>query len=135
MHWKTWTILCTLAWSAWGIAVKYAVREIGWQRLEILSAFAALIMMAIIAPAAYQIKPDAKNMLGLFAGSLGAAGGMLFYIAISKGPVSVIIPVTSLYVVGVAIAGMVLFGETLTVRKLVGISLAAAAMIVLAGEK
>lgn len=90
--------------------------------------------MLIVAPGSFQLKPDLRHLVGLVAGGLGALGAILFYIALSTGPVSVIIPLTSLYVVGVAIAGVLLFGEPLTMRKVIGVSLAVAAMIVLAGE-
>jgi len=135
LHWKVWALLSTLTWAAWGVAVKYAIRDIGWQRLEILSALAGLILMFAIAPGSFQIKPDGKHLFGLLAGGLGALGAILFYLALSTGPVSVIIPLTSLYVVGVAIAGVALFGEPVTIRKVIGIGLALAAMVVLSGEE
>lgn len=134
MHWKMWTLLCTIAWACWGVAAKYAIKGIGWQRLEIISAIAALVIMAVVAPAAFQLKPDHKHLMGFVAGALGALGAILFYLALSTGPVSVVIPVTSLYVVGVTVAGVLLFGEPITFRKVLGVLLATAAVIALTGE-
>jgi len=134
LHWKVWTFLATLAWTLWGVSVKYALQRIHWTRLEVLSALAGLIAMLIIAPSSLLVKFDRANLIGFIAGGLGAAGAILFYIAVSKGPVSVVIPITSLYVVGVAAVGILLLGEPLTWRKALGVACAAAAMALLAGE-
>jgi bacterial/archaeal transporter family protein len=135
LNWRVWTLLATLAWALWGIGVKFALKQVNWSRLEVLSALAGMALMALIAPSAFRVRPTNGDAMGLLTGALGAAGAILFYIAVSKGPVSVVIPVTSLYVVGVAAAGLILFGEPVTWRKIGGIVLATAAIILLAGEE
>ncbi len=135
MHWKVWALLCTLTWAAWGVSVKFAIRGIGWQKLEIISALVGLLIMVIIAPSSFQMRSDVRNWYGLIAGILGALGTILFYISLNTGPISVIVPLTSLYVVGIAIAGVLIFGEPITVRKTIGVLLGIAAAILLAGEK
>ena len=134
MHWKYWAILATVAWTLWGVAVKFALKRIDWARLEVLGGIAALVVMVIVAPAAYRLKVTAGDGIGFAAAIFGVAGAILFYVALSKGPVSVIIPLTSLYVVGVAAAGMLLFGEPFSWRKAMGVLLAAVAMALLAVE-
>ncbi len=118
----------------WGVAIKYALKHINWARLEVLSALAGLLAILFIAPSGFLIKPNSANLIGFIAGGLGALGAILFYIAVSQGPISVVIPITSLYVVGVAIFGFILFDEPLTFKKGLGVACAAAAMILLAGE-
>ena len=135
MHWKWWTLLATLAWTAWGVGVKFVLKRIDWMRLEVLTGFAILLLMALIAPTGYRLKADMDHLVGIVAGSFGVFGGILFYIALSKGPVSVIIPLTSLYVVGVFIVGVVLLGEAWSWRKALGVACAVLAMLLLAGEE
>jgi transporter family protein len=135
MHWKFWSLLAITGWTAWGIVTKFALRRIDWARLEVLSGLVALIAMLIIAPSGYRIKLDNAHLIGLMAATLGAFGGVTFFIALSKGPASVIVPLTSLYVVGVFLFGVLFFGEALTLKKVLGVLLAAAAMFLLASEE
>jgi len=135
MHWKYWAILATVAWTLWGVAVKFALKRVDWARLEVLGGLAALVVMALVAPTAYKLKVTAGDGVGFVAALFGVAGAILFYVALSKGPVSVIIPLTSLYVVGVAALGVLLFNEPLTWRKTTGVVLAAVAMALLAVEE
>jgi len=135
VHWKYWAIAATAAWTLWGIGVKIALKRVDWMRLEVLSGVAVLLIMGVIAPSAFRLKLVPNDAVGFVAGGLGVAGAILFYIALSKGPVSVVIPLTSLYVVGVAAAGVLFFGEALTWRKVLGVALAAVAVILLATEE
>jgi transporter family protein len=134
MSWKVWALLSTLAWAAWGVAVKSVLGRLDWARLEVLSALSGLILMVLVVPSAFNLKADFNHLYGLGAGALGAAGAIFFYIALSKGPVSAIVPLTSLYIVGVPIAGLLFFGEALTVRKVAGVLCAVAAAYLLASE-
>lgn len=106
-----------------------------WARLEVLTCLAGILLIALIAPSGYKIKFDTDHLLGLIVGALVVAGTILFYIAVSKGPVSVIVPLSSLYVVGVFIFGVTFFGEQWSWQKLIGVACAVAAIILLAGEE
>lgn len=134
MNWRHWTGLATIAWTLWGISVKFALKKVDWARLDILSAVAALAIVAVVAPAAYRGRFSEGDLTALLAGTFGALGGVFFYIAVERGPVSVIIPITSLYVVGVAVGGMLLLGEPFSWRKVAGVTCAAAAILLLASE-
>ena len=135
MHWKTLMILSTIGWTIWGIVVKLALQKIDWARLEVLSGFAAIFIMALLAPSGFKLKMDGVHLTGLIAGSAGVFGAIFFYMAVSKGPVSVIIPVTSLYVVGVFLVGVLFLGEQWSMRKGIAVLLALTAVILLSMEE
>ncbi|MBM3328857.1 MAG: DMT family transporter [Calditrichaeota bacterium] len=134
MSWKYWALLATLAWTAWGLAVKFALSRVDWARLEVLTCVAGLAAMAMIMPSAFKVRPSSGDLAGLLAGGFGALGAILFYIALSKGPVSIIVPLTSLYVVGVALFAVLVWGEPVTLRRVLGIVCAVAAIILIAGD-
>ncbi len=62
------------------------------------------------------------------AGICLAVGIIAYYRALSTGPVSVVVPIFGLFLVGSSVVGIVLLEETVTVRKIVGISLAIVAV-------
>ncbi|MGE0826320.1 MAG: EamA family transporter [Candidatus Binatia bacterium] len=64
----------------------------------------------------------------LVAGVLLGLSVSAYYIALSRGPISVVVPIFGLFIVSSSIAGAVLFGETLTPQRLLGILCALAAI-------
>ena len=61
----------------------------------------------------------------------GALGFLFFYHALARGPATVVIPVTALYVALAAVLAFVFLAEPITVKKLVGLACAIAAMMLL----
>jgi transporter family protein len=72
-------------------------------------------------------------------GLAGAAGVALavavssLFLALSLGPASVVVPVYGMFIARGAILGMVVLGEPVTVRKLMGLALAVASIVLIAG--
>jgi bacterial/archaeal transporter family protein len=57
---------------------------------------------------------------------------MSLFRALSLGPASIVVPVYGMFIVGGAILGILFLHEPLTTRKLVGISLAAISIFLMA---
>lgn len=55
-----------------------------------------------------------------------------YFIALSKGPASVVVPIYGLFIVGGAVLGVVALGEPVTVKKLLGIGFACVSVILIA---
>jgi bacterial/archaeal transporter family protein len=64
----------------------------------------------------------------LVAGILLGLSVSAYYVALSKGPISVVVPIFGLFIVSSSIAGAVLFGERLTISRFLGILCALAAI-------
>jgi len=71
--------------------------------------------------------PKSLGLL-LIAGVFLGLSVTAYYLALSRGPISVVVPIFGLFIVSSSIAGVVLFGETLTVSRLLGILFALAAI-------
>ena len=72
---------------------------------------------------------------GVLAGSIGALAVALLYIALSRGPMGVVSPITAVMSGAVPTAVGILNGERLTLLGITGIALAALAVILVSREK
>jgi transporter family protein len=57
-----------------------------------------------------------------------------FFLALSLGAASVVVPIYGMFIVGGAVLGIVFLHEPITARKLIGIALAAASIYLIAGN-
>jgi transporter family protein len=72
--------------------------------------------------------PSKPLGLLLIAGVLLGLSVTAYYLALSKGPISVVVPIFGLFIVSSSVAGVVVFGETLTFSRFLGILCALAAI-------
>ena len=79
------------------------------------------------------IIPEQKIYLGyaLLINLPLAIGLTALYVAIARGPVSVVIPIYGLYAMIVAFLGLLVLHESLSLEKVAGLVLAAAAIVLL----
>ena len=77
--------------------------------------------------------PEQKIYLGytLLISLLMAIGIITLYIAIQRGPVSIVIPIFSLNAIITAILGILILEEAVTVEKILGLVLSIAAIILI----
>ena len=74
---------------------------------------------------------------GIFAIGAGVAlviAVVFYFLALSEGPTSVVVPIYGMFIVGGALLGLVLLHEPLTLRKALGIFLAAISIYLIAGH-
>ena len=74
---------------------------------------------------------------GIFAIGAGMAlviAVVFYFLALSEGPTSVVVPIYGMFIVGGAVLGLVLLHEPLTLRKALGILLAAVSIYLIAGH-
>jgi len=78
-------------------------------------------------PLGTSLSPRAIGLL-VAAGVLLGVSVTAYYIALSRGPLSVVVPIFGLFIVSSSIAGTLFFSETLTVSRLLGLLCALAAI-------
>jgi len=74
---------------------------------------------------------------GLFALGTGVAlvvAVVFYFLALSEGPASVVVPIYGMFIVGGAILGLIFLHEPFTLRKALGILLAAISVYLIAGR-
>jgi drug/metabolite transporter (DMT)-like permease len=96
----------------------------------VVSQVAALVTVTGFAAATRQLGLPRAGARGLamLTGSIGAAGTFAFFLATHRGLLAVTAVITSLYPAGTILLARVLSGERLTALRIIGLSLAAASV-------
>src|SRR5215471_5561765 len=73
------------------------------------------------------------GLAALGAGVALVVAVVFYFLALSEGPTSVVVPIYGMFIVGGAVLGLVFLHEPLTLRKALGILLAAVSIYLIAG--
>ena len=74
-----------------------------------------------------------RSALYMYAAGLTLTGAVVGYFrALATGPASIVVPIYGMFIVGGSVLGMLFLGEPVTVRKLLGIGLAAVSVVLIA---
>jgi bacterial/archaeal transporter family protein len=77
---------------------------------------------------------SADGMLVLGSGVALVIAVVFYFLALSEGPTSIVVPIYGMFIVGGAMLGLVFLHEPLTLRKALGILLAAVSIYLIAGH-
>ncbi len=128
------SLAATVLWGIWGVTAKLSADRMGhWPSLFIYSTVSFLIILIIFIVTGSTLKYASTS--GVFlAVTAGLAGGLAvasFQKAISCGPLSSSISLTSLYPLIPVLYGVLLLGEKITIAKGTGMGLAIVAGILI----
>ena len=93
-------------------------------------------MFSLVPVALYALMFEAKSglrmpLLALPAGLLAGVATLCFYLAMHRGPASVVVPLTGMYILVPALLGFVLLREPVTVFRVLGLVCAGLAVFFL----
>ena len=77
---------------------------------------------------------SADGMLAFGAGVALVIAVVFYFLALSEGPTSIVVPIYGMFIVGGAVLGLVFLHEPFTLRKALGILLAAVSIYLIAGH-
>ncbi|MCU4750491.1 EamA family transporter [Halobacteria archaeon AArc-curdl1] len=133
-HAIAFAVLAMLGWGLWTVLANEATRTIAPELAMVLS-YAASVVIAVGYVAA-QGEPLALERTGvayaLGAGIFAGIGAVAFYTGLSMGRVGVVATISALYFVVAAIIGILVLGESLTLKNAAGIGFAILAVVLLA---
>ena len=133
-HAVAFAVLAMLGWGLWTVLANEATRTIAPELAMILS-YAASVVIAVGYVAA-QGEPLALERTGvayaLGAGVFAGIGAVAFYTGLSAGRVGVVATISALYFVVAALIGILVLGESLTLKNAAGIGFAILAVVLLA---
>jgi transporter family protein len=128
--WLWYSLLALVLWGLWGVFSKIASNHLPNWAIFLLELSGYLVVGGIIW--GLLRTPVTWNFPGMAAAlAAGLCGGWAFFCflkALSSGPAAVVVPLTSLYPVITVALGIVFLQESLSVRQLAGIILAAGAI-------
>ncbi|MFV1949263.1 MAG: EamA family transporter [Anaerolineales bacterium] len=122
--------LALLAWILWAFLPKLAARHIGPQSAMIYQVLGGLIIgMGVLINLKFKVEFNIPGFsYGLAIGLLGFFGALMYLVAVSKGPLALVAPITALYPVGAIILGLIFLGEAITAKQGLGIGLSLVAI-------
>ena len=143
MNYTIWALIGMVSYSLVPLLVKLATRS------GQLSTFIVLVIATVIVAVTVlsivilngELKilsaTDFTRSSALYAYATGIALTLAvssFFQALSLGPASVVVPIYGMFIVGGSILGIFILDEPVTIRKLIGIGLAAISVLFIAGR-
>jgi drug/metabolite transporter (DMT)-like permease len=126
------SVLALLLWGVWGFLAKLASNSVSPQRLAFWSTVATLIPVAVFALTDGSGKWARPSGLALGAGLGYGLALVFFFVALRRGPASVVVPLSGMYILVPAVLGFVFLKERVTASHVIGLVCAALAVFFLA---
>jgi len=123
--------LALLCWGIWGFLCKVLSRDTPPGLIVFWTNIGGLLPAALYVLSQRAYVWNRQSPLILFAGVLGAAATIFFYLALGRGPASVVVPLSGMYILIPAVLGFILLREPVTLRHVAGLACAGAAIFFL----
>jgi drug/metabolite transporter (DMT)-like permease len=133
--WLVYAVVTTVFWGVWGAFIEAPEKRgfpatLGYVVWSLTMVPCALVALALVG---WQLETDTRSvLLGCAAGLLGAAGQLVLFQTLRRGPAYLVFPVVALSPVVSVGLSVLLLGETASARAWVGIVLALLALPLLA---
>ncbi len=131
-RWLAYALLCMFVWGTWGFVAKLGADRISPRPLQVL-ATAGAIPLALLAlvQRRMRLEKDARGITyGILNGVLSGIGLIAYYAAASRGKVSVVGPVTSLFPLLTVILAFIFLRERLNRLQVAGVALSLVAIAI-----
>jgi transporter family protein len=128
--WVLPTILTLVAWGFWAFLPKIAIRYIDPQSAMVYQALGGVLVgLGVLISLKFKVQFNIPGFsYGLAIGLLGFFGAFMYLLAVSKGPLALVAPITALYPMLAIIMGMVFLNEAISLRQGFGIALSLVAI-------
>lgn len=135
--WRVYTVVALILYGVWGLISKIATNYIDPKTVlfyDIGGAVAVGIVLSL--STGINWSSDLRGIgWGLLTGIVGTTATYCFFVAVSQGSSSLVLPLTSLYPAVTVILAFVILREPIHLRQALGIILAIIAIILCTGEK
>jgi len=124
------TSLSLLAWGLWAYLPKIATRYIDPQSAMVYQALGGvLIGLGVLIVLKFRVEFNLPGFsYSLAIGLLGFFGAFMYLVAVSKGPLSLVAPITALYPMFAIFMSLVFLHEAVSLRQGFGIALSLVAI-------
>ena len=138
-----WATIGMIGYSLTAMLVKLATQSGRFSSYFVLMIASAMVVVTstIIAILRGDIKTFSRDNLGSVDGMFAIGAGValviavvFYFLALSEGPTSIVVPIYGMFIVGGAVLGLVFLHEPFTLRKALGILLAAVSIYLIAGH-
>ena len=138
-----WAVIGMIGYSVTAMLVKLATQSGRFSSYFVLMISSAMVVATSTAITIFRGDVKAFSRENLASGdgmvALGAGVALViavvfYFLALSEGPTSVVVPIYGMFIVGGAVLGLVFLHEPFTLRKALGIFLAAVSIYLIAGH-
>jgi|UniRef100_A0A7C6EDB7 uncharacterized membrane protein len=129
MDYRIYCLIALVGWGIWGFTSKVLTRNMNMTLLIFFATIAPIIFITIYTFSTTSVRIDRFAIFAFLVGLVSSIATISFYLALAKGPASVVIPFTGLYFIIPAILGFIILKEPLNPFHIVGIILAVIAII------
>ncbi|OAQ51741.1 multidrug transporter [Natrinema mahii] len=137
MEYLLWVIVALVAYGLMAPLTSFVTAEVPPAVALFLSTtvFLCLTAVVLLVTGTGQLADVTTPSAGIVyvAGLFLSTGILAYYQALGQGPVSVVVPIYGLFIVGSSIVGIAVLGEDLTATRAAGIAVATAAIYLAAG--
>jgi bacterial/archaeal transporter family protein len=128
-----------LGWGVGGLFAKMASNRIGSQAVfwDVLGYVPMIIIFTLVWFRVPNLLTTFQNdrlamVYAILAGSIGAIGGISYYVVVSRADLSSVAPMTALYPAVTVLLAFLILHETISTDKIIGVILSLAAIFFLA---
>lgn len=133
--WHIYSLLCLLFWGVWGVLGKLATRSVPTRNYI----FLVLVGNAIVLPFLFWALSKGQSLridtmdkwFALLSSIAYVVGGVLFFIALSKGEATRVVLITAMYPVLTILFSFFFLQESLSLTKIVGMVFAVISIVLL----
>lgn len=131
MDYRLLSVFALVLWGAWSFLAKIVSSSVPPQSLAFWSTLATVVPVTVFALTDGTGKWTRPNPLALGAGLAYGLALVFFFIALRRGPASVVVPLSGMYILVPAVLGFILLKEPLTVTHVLGLTCAGLAVLFL----
>ncbi len=131
MDYRLLSILALILWGSWGFITKIVADQVPTQNMAFWSTVATLLPIAVFVFTGNTEKLLRPHPLVVLSGFLSGMAYIFFLLALRRGPASVVVPLSGMYILIPAVLGFIFLKEKLSVAHLLGLVCAGLAVFFL----
>lgn len=127
-------LVAMVAWGVWAVLADLATRSLAPAVAMVVSYAAGVVLVVafvVLRSGGVDLPPRGVG-LAVLAGVASAVAAVAFYAGLEAGRASIVTTVSALYFVVAAVLGVLVLGESVSAREVLGIGFAVAAVLLLA---
>ena len=130
-NWRIWILVYLVLLGVWGVMVKVASVRLNALTVTFVSTTAAWLTVVLFSLPRLNFSSRLGVSVAVLCGVIGGITSIIFYGVLKYAPASIVIPLTTLYILVTVVLSYALLGETISLRQAAGILLGIAAVFLL----
>lgn len=131
MDYRLLSVFALVLWGVWGFLAKIISDRVSPQGLAFWSTIATVVPVAVFALTDGTGRWTRPHPLALGSGIAYGLALVFFFMALRRGPASVVVPLSGMYILVPAVLGFIILKERTTVPHVLGLACASLAVFLL----